>query len=223
MSQAIPLIQKEDGFEQVRDAIAAILATESAAQQVLAIDAALDPEPWDFRVYSERVDPWETFRDKTDDSRPVVNIWYDSSSYEMGASNVATRQKTDPSRFNVDVYTSAVSSETVGGHTPGDEAASKRAHHVVKLARNILMHDKYKYLGLRGLVWRRWVGQITAFQPSSGNQPLNRIAACRLVLEVEHIETIELEDHETLEILNIKLKHEPDGQIIAELEYDFSA
>lgn len=222
MTQSIPLIDKQDGFELVRDTIAAILATETVAQVALATaQSKPNPSDWAFGVYLERINPWEAFL--AGDLTPIVNVWFDSTTFDKASSNVATRQKTDPSRFNVDIYAQAESKEETVGHTPGDEAASKLAQHVAKLVRNILMHDKYKYLGLQGIVWRRWVGQITAFQPASGTQPLGKIAAVRLVLEVEHLETIDLEDHETLEIISIDMRHEPNGQIIAELDIDFGS
>jgi hypothetical protein len=42
----------------------------------------------------------------------------------------------------------------------------------------------------------------------------------RVVLEVRHNETVELEEPETLELINIKLYHEPDGLVRAELRYE---
>lgn len=222
MTQVIPLIDKQDNFELVRDTIASILAVETVAQVALATAAAKpNPDDWKFYVFLERVNPWELFL--ADDLTPIVNVWFDSSTFDKSSSNVATRQKTDPSRFNIDIYAQANSTEETVGHTPGDEAAAKLAHNTTKLVRNILMHDLYKYLGLQGIVWRRWVGQITSFQPQSGGQPLNRVAAVRLVLEVEHNETIDLADHETLEIISIDMRHEPNGQIIAELDIDFGS
>lgn len=223
MTQAIPLITKDDNFELIRDKIAYILAAEGAAQVALAEAVPLDSTPWKFNVYKERINPWEAFRDGSGDLTPIVNVWYDSGTFDKSSSNVATRQKADPSRYNIDIYAFSKSTETAGGHDPGDQAASELCQHVLKLVRNILMHDKYKHLDMLGVVWRRWPGQITAFQPQSGNQPLNRVAAIRLVLEVEHNETIELEDHETCEIISIDFRHEPTGQIIAEIDLDFSS
>ncbi|MCK9556233.1 hypothetical protein M0R36_10545 [bacterium] len=217
MTQSIPLINKNDGFETVRDAIASILATETAAQQVLAAAAGQDPDDYKFRVFAERAAPWEIFG--SDDVTPIVNVWFDGSNYDPSTSNVSTRQK-GTSRFNIDVYSRAVSTETEGGHSPGDEAAAKAAHNAAKLVRNILMHDKYKYLGLQGTVWRRWLTSLTTFQPGAGTLPVENVVAVRLALEVDHNETIDLEDHEILEIVNVKMYHDSvDGQLIAELQF----
>lgn len=220
MTYAIPLIDKSDGVELVRDKIAEILATETALQQALATGQSLDPALWTFKVYAERVNPWESFYGG--DDTPIVNVWFDTTVFDLGASNLSTRQTARPSRFNVDVYTTAVSCEDGSGHSPGDEAAAKRAHHVVKLCRNLLMHDKYINLEMEGIVSKRWVGQIRSFLPTTGELPVQNVAACRLILEVDHLETIDLPDHEVLEIANVKFYHEPDGQIIAELHYEDS-
>lgn len=219
MAQSIPLIDKSDSFEQIRDQIASILATETAAQQALAIAATQDPEPYTFRVFLERFRPWDVFAG--DDKTPVVNVWYDSSRYDESSSNLSTRQKAGPSRYHVDCYAYATAEDVDGGgHSPGDELASKRVHHVVKLVRNILMHDKYIQLGLGNIVWKRWIDSIQMFQPAIGDQPVQNVLACRITFEIDHNETIDLEDEKILEIINIKIHHEPDGQVIAELHYE---
>lgn len=222
MTQAIPLIDKDDNFEIILDKITTILAVEGAAQVALAAAVPTDTTPYEFNIYKERINPWEAFRDGVGVLTPIVNVWYDSGAFDKASSNVSTRQKTSPSRYNIDCYTYAAATETVTGHTPGDMAASLACHQVIKLIRNILMHDKYKYLDLQGTVWNRWVGSIQAYQPQSGG-PMNRVVANRLTLDVEHNETIELEDHETCEIISIDMRYEVDGQIIAEIDLDFSA
>jgi hypothetical protein len=223
MTQSIPLIDKSDNFQIIGAAIASILATETVAQQALAVLDSQDPALYKFNVYRERINPWEAFRDGTAgaDLTPIVNVWYESSRYDKGSSNVSTRQTSDPSRYNIDVYAYAASAETVAGHDPGDKTAALLAQNICKLVRNILMHDKYKKLGLDAskTVGMRWPGSMTAFQPQSGNQPVQRVVGCRFELDVKHIETTDLEDEETLSILNIKMRYEDGGKIIAELEY----
>ena len=220
MTYVLPLIDKTDGFETVRDAVVSLLATETALQQALATAAAEDPALWEFDVFSERSNPWERF-DADPTAVPAVNVWYDSSQFDESASNTATRQLARPSRYNVDVYASAVTAEAGAGHDLGDVKAAKEAHRVTRLVRNLLMHDKYIALGLSSkLVSRRWIESITAFQPQSGNVPVSHVRACRLVLAVDHLETVDLPDHETIDIVNVKFHYEPDGQVIAELHYE---
>lgn len=217
MASVIPLIDKGDVFEIVRDRLASILAFETASQQALATAAGKDPDLWKFRVFSERINPLENLT--KDDNSPVVNIWYDNSIYDKSKSNRATRQGT-VSRYNIDIYCYAESTATAGGHDSGDELAAKLAHNTGKLIRNILMHDSYKYLLYQGTVAGRWVASMDSFQPRSGNQPVERTSAFRFALDVEHNETILLQDPEILEIVNVEMKYEPGGQIIAELIYD---
>ena len=169
MTQSIPILNKQDYSQILGTAIASILAAESAAQQALAPGEGLDAADYKLRVYRNRSNPWEMFRGNPDDLSPIVNVWYDTGTFDLGSSNNSTRQKTD-SRYNIDAYCYAESSADGDGHTAGDKAAVDKAEHAAMLIRNILMHDKYIYLGNQGVVWRRWVSQKTIFQPQSGGK-----------------------------------------------------
>ena len=66
----VGFINSEDGFEAVRNAMANILASESANQYALAeqwnIDNpsdTVDPDDWVLDIYVERNNPFELFRD----------------------------------------------------------------------------------------------------------------------------------------------------------------
>lgn len=221
MTYALPLIDKVDGFEIVRDKIAEILATETVLQVALATAQGKDhPEDWALKVFKERINPWEEFvhADATTDPTPILNVWYDSEGYDKSSSNQSGRQKAT-SRINIDCLGYALSEDNpAGGHVPGDMSAALVSQRVVRLVRNILMSDKYKYLGLRGLVWRRWVAIQTAYQPQSGGQPVQKVQAVRVAMDIEHNETIEMPTEETVEQVNVKMRHEPNGQIIAEMD-----
>ncbi len=97
------LIDRPDGFEIVRDQVAAILATEQANQQALATAAGKDPSPWALNVYQERSNPWEQYLNNQNDLTPIVNVWFDSASYDQGASSVVDRQCSD-TIINIDCY-----------------------------------------------------------------------------------------------------------------------
>jgi len=217
LSSVIPFIDKGDNFEKVRDRIAAILAFETQSQQTLATTAGKDPTLWKWRVFSERINTVEVLT-QGDDKTPIVNIWYDNSNFDKSGSNMTTRQVTT-SRYNIDIYCHAESIATSEGHNSGDELAAKLAHNTAKLLRNILMHDTYKYLLYQGVVESRWIADIRSFQPGSGSQPVERVSAVRIEFDVRHIETILLQDPSILEIVNVKMYHDPDGAVIAELEY----
>jgi hypothetical protein len=226
-TQSIPLIDGPDNWEIIRDKIGEILATENAAQIVLATAeyGAAAAEAWRFSTYLERSNPWEAFKSTT---TPIVNVWVDRSQPDLGSSNRSTRQK-HTTRYNIDIYAYAKTEETAGGQTPGDKGAALVAHRVIRLLRNILMHDKYTYLALRpnvdtnGCVWGRWLSDFEIFQPvDGGGRPVQRVVGARLHLDVEHNEIIDLAAQETLEIISVEIQRGEDDMVIAELEYDHS-
>lgn len=210
----IPLINKLDNFEQVRTAVAQILAAETVSQQALATAAELDPSNYVFDVYIERINPWDALEIGT----PIVNVWFENLRSEKNGST-STRQKVT-SRINVDVYVSADSYEDGTGHVAGDEQAAKGAQRIARLIRNILMHDDYRHLGLSdGIVWTRSVQDITMFQPASGNQPVENVIACRVALDVEHNEEMVFAEEVLLEGIHIEFYYEAGGLLRAELDY----
>jgi hypothetical protein len=188
--QILALIDKLDGFEVVRDQIAAILVCESANQVALATTAGKpDPTKWALRVFTERSDPWEILQKEenpTSDGIPVVNVWYDNSQFDASASNIVERQRANGT-FNVDVYAVGVASTDGGtGHIAGDEDAARGLHAAIRMVRNILMAGAYTYLGLpRGTVGKRWLQSVTSFQPSTDGVRVENIHAARLSFQID--------------------------------------
>ena len=218
----IPLITQPDGFEIVRDKIAQLLADEIALQQELAIVAEEDPNDWKLDIYLERSRPWEVFRDSPETQTPIVNVWYDNTPVDLAASNLSTRQN-GVSTFNIDCLAYSEAKADGAGFIAGDEQAAKNAHKAARLVRQILMHDKYRYLELRTFVGRRYVQARTAFQPNEGNQAVQNVMGVRLVLAVKHDEFISLADFNNLEQVFIEMKFEPNGQVIASMDINFTA
>ena len=217
------LIDKQDNFEIIRNQIAAILVTEIANQQILAAAAAEDPDLWKLRIFTERSNPWEQFRDDEEDTSPIINVWFDSSNFDQSASNISERQKSE-SIFNIDFYGYAVSSdEPGGGHNPGDREAALEVHRALRLVRNILMAAEYTYLGMQGLVWKRWPQAITSFQPQIDNQAVENIVGARLAFRVEFNEFSPQVPAEILELVTVDVKRTEDGQIVLEADYDYTA
>ena len=215
----IPLITSADGFEVVRDAVASIIASEVINQKAQAVAGGFDPSLWDIDVYAERSNPFELFRDNVVQS-PLVNVWYDNSSTELNSSNLGVSQMMN-SVINIDCVASGVSKETSTGHIPGDEDAARTAHRVARIVRGILMHGKYRYLGMPAVVGRRFVSSRNAFQPQSGNQTVQRVVGVRISLTVDHVETIGIEDYAELERVFIVHRHSPAGMIIASQDINF--
>jgi hypothetical protein len=218
-AQLTTLIDKVDGFELVRDQVGAILLVETAAQQALAVTASRDSTLWAFRVFVERTDPWGDFLDLPDDidpafaPLPVVNVWFDGSTYDKASSNQNERQHAT-STLNVDIYTYGVSRDTADGHLPGDLAARLDLHRVIRLVRNMLMSTQYVYLGLRGFVWGRWLASVDIFEPPMDVRAAQRVGAARLVLQVDHNEFAPAVPTVPLEGITLKVYRDPQGELL---------
>lgn len=219
----LELIDKQDSFEIVRDQIGAILTLEIASQQLLAEAAAKDPADWKIRVFEERSNPWEQFLNEDDESTPIVNVWYDHSTFDPAGSNVVERQKAT-AIYNIDCYGRGTSTNIKGGgHTPGDKDAAFEVQRALRLVRNILMAGEYTYLALQGLVWQRWSQTGTVFQPQQGDVSVQNIVGARLELAVTFNEFSPQVAAETLEFLSVDVKRIEDGEIVVEADYDYTA
>jgi len=210
------LVDKVDSFEIIRDQIAAILLTETASQQALAV-AALpprDPGKWALRVFTERTNPWGEFveLDADADPTPIVNVTYNGSSFDERASNVIERQRAS-STYYIDCYTAAASEETDAGHTPGDQRAAIEVQRVVRLVRNYLMAGQYTYLGLRPIVARRWPSGIETFAPPNDAKAVQRLGIARLTLQVMHDEHSPQTVGEPLELISVNVQRAPSGEL----------
>ncbi len=219
------LIDKQDTFELVRDQVAAILALESANQQALAIADGKDPALWELRVYKERSNPWEALR--TDDGQlpadmsPVINVWYDTSNIDEGASQTIDRQQMNVT-INIDVFGIGATTLTPGGgHEPGDRAAALEVQRGARLVRNILMADTYVTLGVprsEGLIGQRQVSNITSYQPEFNNQNAVQVAGLRLALQVKVSESGPMAPGVTLELIDAVVFDE-DGEVLINAQY----
>ncbi len=222
------LIDKQDSFEIIRSQIGAILATETASQQNLAVIAGEDPDKWKLRIYEERSNPWEQFLLPLDevDPSPIVNVWYQNSTFNLSASNVMERQQAE-GIFNIDCYGYAVSSDDPsGGHNPGDRESAFEVQRAVRLVRNILMAADYTYLGLRGLIGLRWPENISIFQPQkitdTGHQiNVEQVVGARIELRVTFNEFSPQAEPETLELASIDVIRAEDGELLVEADYEY--
>ena len=213
------LIDKQDGFEIVRDKIAAILALEIANQQVLATKAGKDPNLWNIKIYTERMNAWEQWLNSQTDTSPICNIWVDSATYDPSASNISNRQKSD-TIYNIDVYGYGRSADDGGsGHVAGDKEAAFEAHRAYRLVRNILMAAEYTYLDLRGIVWQRWTQSFDAYQPQYNGRAMQNVHGLRLQFRVAHNELSPQAVASVLEWLTITTYRTEDGEILVRADY----
>lgn len=205
------LLTEPDNMTIVRDQIAAILAVELARQGEL----GLSPVP---RVFIERASPWGALVEVPENELPIINVWFDTETFEGAASNIVSRQRCDAT-FNVDVYAFGASTETLGGHEPGDLAAALGCQSAMRLVRQILMSGHYVYLGLRGLVWKRWPQSIGMFQPPSDARPAHHVIAARLALAVQFNEFSPQVEGQPIETLAVEIIKKTTGEIYVSARY----
>jgi len=196
-AQITELIDTPDGHEVITEAVASILATEIAEQQVLAVNAGEDPEPWTAKVYMNRMKPFD--RSEGDDVTPAINVWFNSSTYEKDGSTV--RANRADGVWNVDIYGFGKATDTDAGHDPGDLIAKNQADRWLGLVRRILMSAQYTYLGsprandgpiaqrsiYNQYCYGRWVDSITTFQPELETRAAVTTVGARLALGVHYL------------------------------------
>lgn len=218
MPEITQLIDKLDTFEIVRDKIALILVTEQAEQVQLATTAGKpDPSLWALKVYTERATPWDDYTA----SDLIVNVWFDTMTVDERSSNTV-RDQTMRGTFNIDVIGFGTSkSNGAGGQVAGDELAALNAQRGMRLVRNIIMAGQYTYLGLRGIVGQRMPQSISAFQPQLNSNPTEHAVGTRLSLGVRYDEYSPQFEPAVLQELGVTLERAEDGQVFAELEYQY--
>jgi len=217
------LIDKQDTFEIVRDQIGAILTIEIASQMQLATNAGKDPNDYKLRIFTERSNPWEEFLNEVVDTSPLVNVWFDNSSFDPSKSNVVERQASE-TVYNIDCYGYGRSRDNgATGHIPGDREASFEVQKALRLVRNILMAAEYTYLGLRKTVWHRMPQSITAFQPELDARQMQQIVGARLAFRVIFNEFSPQVEPVDLELLSVDVIRTEDGEIVLEADYDYTA
>lgn len=205
------LLSPRDNVQVVRDQIAAILAVELARQGELGLEVVP-------RVFVERSRPWGAVVESPPNIAPIVNVWFDTASFDGAASNISERQRCDGT-FNVDAYAFAPSKQDGAGHTPADEAAALGCQDALGLCRKILMSAHYTYLGLRGLVWKRWPQTLGIFQPPIDQRAAHHVVAGRLALHVQFNEFSPQVAGEVLETLSVEVKRAGTGEVYLVAQY----
>lgn len=218
------LIDKQDTFEIVRDQVAALLVENIAAQKILAAAANKDPTLWDLLVFTEASAPWEFYLPGPPPvpAPPIVNVWYESGSFDRSKSDVVRRQA-HQGVVNVDVYgfaSATVDRDDATKHRPADREAAFTAQRGIRLVRNILMAGPNTYLQLRGTVAGRWPTSIQSFQPELADDAALRVIGMRLSLLVDFNEFSPQEVLGTLDEVGVDIHRAFDGRIVVQAEFD---
>jgi predicted outer membrane repeat protein len=131
------------------------------------------------------------------------------------------RQKAD-AVYHIDCYGYGESTETVGGHDPGDKLAALQSQHAVMLVRNFLMSSINTYLQLRGLVWGRWPMSINQFDPERGVDGAQKIVASRIAFSVDFNEYSPQYVPVNLNYVAIDVHRAEDGLLYFEHDFDYT-
>lgn len=221
----LTLITTPDGFELIRQQIAALLVLERDNQVRLAASAAKDPSLWRFSIYEERSTAYEAALTPDDDGEydltPIVNVWFSSDSFSESSSTRAGNQKCTGA-YNIDIYGFAIAQETVTGFAPADMRAAKAAQRTARLVRNILMSSENTYLQMpRGTAWDRKIESRQSFQPDLSANPTVEVVGLRIRFLVSFNEYGPQYEGVPLSKLVIDLNRAETGELYLELEYNY--
>lgn len=213
------LLLQADNVAVVRDQIGALLALEVANQKVLAAAASQNPALWNLKVFTDRTNPWSDFVDAPAAATPLVNITFDNWTADQSMGNTVSRQAV-LGTFNLDCYGYGKSANKAsGGHVAGDELAEKECLRAAALVRQIIMSGQYTYLGLQGLVGRRWPASLTVTEPHTGEHALQHVRVARLALQVQFNEFSPQNKGVPLVLLSMRVKRSETGQLLLRADY----
>ena len=216
------LIDGLETYEVVQGQVAAILKAESLSQQALATAAGKDPRDWEFRVFEDRTEAWDEFKEPDSDGfvAPLISITANTETFDKSRS--AELEQGGIASFNLDCMGYGQACAVGGGHEKADHRAEREAKRASGLVRRILMAGPYMRLGFDAsfidLVGDRWISQRTFSRvPQPGSF---QIMCARLVLEVEVTETSQAMQPVTLKKLLLNLtKDTTTGELLAAAEY----
>lgn len=220
---AIPLIDKQDSFEIVRDQIGGILVTELAAQQALAPGAGKDPLDYEVTIFTERhwpVERWLNNDGYTSETAPLCTIWTEQSSVVESSSANSKLQQIFEVTYNLDILAHGFTTDDPGGQDPGDYRAHLRCHRAARLIRNILASGPYfEDLALPGIVWPNTQFENLEFGRADLGETEANIGVwhCRARFRVKMCETSPEEPVPgTINLIHTTISE--DGQVIVETE-----
>ena len=217
------LIDKQDSYEIIRDQVAQILANEVVNQKALAVADSQDPAGWDFKVFTEKTNPFElieSVKAKLGGDAEIVNVWLDSVTFG-GSGDTVNRQQPD-TVIQIDCVSSKNAADNAAGGitTQADVRASLDSERIGRLVRNILMAATYKNLSLQSIVFSRWISRMQKMQPDRDDQPAENTMAFRVTLSVKHFEFSPQVTPGDLDEILIDIERGEEGEVLADLTID---
>ena len=230
------LVDNLDNSELICDQIAAILATESAAQQALATTAGKNPKLWKLRVFTERTNAWEMWLDAPSvakpkpsfDRAPIVNVSFDQEAFDKAKGDHHERQAADATYF-IDCFGLGLSADNPSGagHFTGDVLAAIEAKRAYRLVRSILMSAHYITLGFpkkpNAVVWSRWVSSIQMSPVGPTERIAQHIVGARVALTVTFNEFSPQVQGAPLELISTSFTRAETGEIFFAADFPIEA
>ena len=217
------LIDKQDNYEIIRDKVAQILANEVVNQKALAVGDSQDPAGWDFKIFTEKTNPFElieSVKGKAGGDAELANVWLDSITFG-GSGDTVERQQPD-TIIQIDCVSSKNAEDNASGGitTQADARASLDAERIGRLVRNILMAATYKNLGLQSIVFSRWISRMQKMQPDRDDQPIENTMVFRVTLGVKHFEFSPQVTPGDLDEIIVDIKRGELDEVLSELTID---
>jgi hypothetical protein len=209
------LFSRQLNAHLVSEAVATILANEEANQRALAEAAGLDPEPLRVRVYIGRSAPITDWIDVTSDTdvSPIINVRLDRTEYPGG--NVIEQQRNQV-RIPVECFAVGVASQSPDGFVHAETLSLERLYSVVSFARKVLMAAENTYLGMRGVVSKRWIESESYLPVDFDQDPRTQhVRACKLSLVADSYELSPQTTGVPMASVRVRLLKASDGQVLA--------
>lgn len=213
------LVPFSSNTQLVIDRIAEILVTELANQQSLAPTNGGNADDYDIRVYTDRFDPLDQFKN---DKRPLVNVELSDDSLQTNVTATYGNQQ-ESTTINLYVYAVGVSTETDDGHIPADYDASVKVKKVRNVIRRILKADINENLQLPPAVVNSVIIQSGQYLiPDFNNRDFGPVVAMRVAVQCNVIEEPMINNGVPLESIVIDIEKDDTGLVSATLEYDYT-
>lgn len=189
-----------DTSEAVLAQIAAIIDGNLTEQKDLATAASADPGPYNFRVFSERDNPFMIFQSDHPNPTPAFNVRWDGTNF-AGAHDRNVRHGT--ATYHVECLAAERAEKLVGMHKKADVIANATVRRGLRLARRFLEAATNYHLGLTAqMVRSRQVSEVQMYRRDPAEPSVHGIAVGRLTLSVDLVEYCNEIPADVLEILN---------------------
>ena len=198
-----------------------VLVSEIKNQYNLAVALPVsDPNDYKVDVFVNRMTPLDRTTAKT---TPVINIWFESSSYDKRGSTLESSRGSGV--WNIDIYAFEPSRSTSTGHTKGDVSAMATIAKWAGRVRKILMASRYAYLGgTRGIgqiVTGRNVAGFTVMQPDLDQRSAQTVLGLRCAVNVDFATVSPQAQSVILEGIDVNILRASDSTTLAVLQFDY--